>query len=62
MGKRKGMIREGVALALSLALFSSGMNLSGNFWMMENIISSNRLWSLWKNSLILLWSLISISI
>ncbi len=29
MGKRKGMIREGVALALSLALFSSGMNLSG---------------------------------
>ena len=29
MRKRKGVIREGVALALSLALVGSGMNLSG---------------------------------
>ena len=39
-----------------------GMNLSGNLEMIENSMSSALLWRFEKNSLDLLWSLISISI
>jgi hypothetical protein len=39
-----------------------GINFSGSFWIMENAMSSSLLCSLWKNSLIWLWSLSSISI
>ena len=39
-----------------------GMGFSGSLEMMENNISSNSLWSLWKNSFNRLWSLSSIFI
>ena len=45
----------------SLFMSHWGINFSGIRWMMENAMSSSLLCSLWKNSLIWLRSLISIS-
>ena len=46
----------------SQSMSGNGMNRSGSFWIMENKMSSSLLWKFWKNSLVLLWSLISMCI
>lgn len=61
MERCNSLIRLSVYLPIQ-EITNDGINLSGSFCMMENIISSDLLCSLWKNSFVRLRSFNSISI